>query len=173
MNRAFTLEPQPLSPRAGRSPSSGEPIIAISGLVRRFAAGGESVSVLKGVDLDIHRGEMVAIIGQSGSGKSTLMNILGCLDRASEGRYLFAGKDVGTLCADALAALWGEHFGCFVQRYQLLADLDAVENVEVPAVYAGADAAARRQRAIDLLTRLGLGERLDHRPNALSGGQQE
>lgn len=150
-----------------------DPIISIRKLTRRFAAGGESVAVLKGVDLDIHRGEMVAIIGQSGSGKSTLMNILGCLDRPSEGTYLFAGREVGKLDADALAALRREHFGFIFQRYQLLPDLDAVENVEVPAVYAGADGAARRQRATELLTRLGLGERLSHRPNALSGGQQQ
>src|SRR5690606_30522645 len=150
-----------------------DPIISIRGLVRRFQTGGESVDILKGVSLDIHRGEMVAIIGQSGSGKSTLMNILGCLDRASEGTYRFAGKDVSKLDADELAALRREHFGFIFQRYQLLPDLDAVENVEVPAVYAGADAGARRDRAIALLTRLGLAERLDHRPNALSGGQQQ
>ncbi|UYO01375.1 MAG: MacB family efflux pump subunit [Devosia sp.] len=148
-------------------------MISISGLSRRFQAGPETVAVLKGVDLDIHRGEMVAIIGQSGSGKSTLMNILGCLDRASEGTYRFAGKDVGKLDADDLAALRREHFGFIFQRYQLLPDLDAVENVEVPAIYAGADATARRERARALLTRLGLGDRLDHRPNALSGGQQQ
>ncbi|ODT66327.1 MAG: macrolide ABC transporter permease/ATP-binding protein MacB [Pelagibacterium sp. SCN 63-23] len=150
-----------------------DPIISIRGLVRRFQTGGESVDILKGVDLDIHRGEMVAIIGQSGSGKSTLMNILGCLDRASAGSYAFSGKDVGKLDADELAALRREHFGFIFQRYQLLPDLDAVENVAVPAVYAGVEPAARRERAIALLTRLGLGERLDHRPNALSGGQQQ
>ena len=162
------------SDRLGAKPvEAGTPIISIKGLVRRFQAGPESVAVLKGVDLEIHRGEMVAIIGQSGSGKSTLMNILGCLDRASEGSYRFAGQDVSKLDADALAALRREHFGFIFQRYQLLPDLDAVENVEVPAVYAGVDAAARRERAIALLTRLGLGERLDHRPNALSGGQQQ
>ncbi|WP_338720636.1 MacB family efflux pump subunit [Devosia sp. XK-2] len=160
--------------RLGAKPVAAEaPIISIEGLVRRFQAGPESVAVLRGVDLEIYRGEMVAIIGQSGSGKSTLMNILGCLDRASEGRYRFAGKDVSSLDADELAALRREHFGFIFQRYQLLPDLDAVENVEVPAVYAGVDAAARRERAIALLTRLGLGERLDHRPNALSGGQQQ
>ncbi len=169
MNRPFSDQD-----RVGAAPlASQPPIISISGLVRRFQAGGEAVAVLKGVDLDIHRGEMVSIIGQSGSGKSTLMNILGCLDRASEGSYRFSGKDVGKLDADELAALRREHFGFIFQRYQLLPDLDAVENVEVPAVYAGVDAGARRKRAIALLTRLGLAERLDHRPNALSGGQQQ
>jgi macrolide transport system ATP-binding/permease protein len=170
MNRAFSPKEGAASQAAALS---DQPVIAISGLWRRFQTGGEAVAVLKGVDLDIHRGEMVAIMGQSGSGKSTLMNILGCLDRATEGSYRFAGKDVSRLDADELAALRREHFGFIFQRYQLLPDLDAVENVEVPAVYAGADAAARRERAIALLTRLGLGERLDHRPNALSGGQQQ
>jgi len=150
-----------------------DPIISLRGLSRQFQTGAEAVTVLRDVDLDIHRGELVAIIGQSGSGKSTLMNILGCLDRASAGSYLFAGRDVGQLGPDALAELRREHFGFIFQRYQLLPDLDAVENVEIPAVYAGVDGAARRERAISLLTRLGLGDRLDHRPNALSGGQQQ
>jgi macrolide transport system ATP-binding/permease protein len=150
-----------------------DPIISLRGLTRRFQTGAEAVTVLDNVDLDIFRGELVAIIGQSGSGKSTLMNILGCLDRASAGSYKFAGRDVGKLGPDALAELRREHFGFIFQRYQLLADLDAVENVEMPAIYAGVDGGARRRRAIDLLTRLGLGERLGHRPNALSGGQQQ
>ncbi|QQR37305.1 MacB family efflux pump subunit [Devosia oryziradicis] len=150
-----------------------DPIISLRGLTRRFQTGAEAVTVLRDVDLDIHRGELVAIIGQSGSGKSTLMNILGCLDRASAGSYKFAGRDIGKLGPDALAELRREHFGFIFQRYQLLPDLDAVENVEMPAIYAGVDGGARRRRAIDLLTRLGLGERLSHRPNALSGGQQQ
>jgi len=166
MNQAATLRP-------GAAVAALEPIISLRGLGRHFQAGGEAIAVLKGIDLDIHRGEMVAIIGQSGSGKSTLMNILGCLDRPSTGVYRFAGRDVGKLDADALAALRREHFGFIFQRYQLLPDLDAVENVEIPAVYAGAAGAERRRRAVELLTRLGLGERLGHRPNALSGGQQQ
>ncbi|RDE08204.1 MacB family efflux pump subunit [Pelagibacterium lacus] len=150
-----------------------QPIISIRKLRREYQAGDEKLAVLKDVDLDVHAGEMVAIIGQSGSGKSTLMNVLGCLDDGWTGSYTFAGKDVRKLSADGLAELRREHFGFIFQRYQLLTELDAVENVEVPAVYAGADRKRRRQRAADLLTRLGLGERLSHKPSELSGGQQQ
>ncbi|WP_112313163.1 MacB family efflux pump subunit [Pseudogemmobacter bohemicus] len=149
------------------------PILSVRGISRSFAAGEETVTVLQGVDLDIYPGEMVAIIGASGSGKSTLMNILGCLDRPSEGTYLFDGRDVGGLDADQQAELRREHFGFIFQRYQLLGDLDAVGNVEVPAIYAGETRAARTTRARELLMRLGLGQRLDHHPSELSGGQQQ
>lgn len=149
------------------------PLIATKALRRSFQTGAEEVIVLKNIDLEIQAGEMVAIIGQSGSGKSTLMNILGCLDRPTSGTYNFGGRAVGRLGPDELAKLRREHFGFIFQRYQLLADLDAVENVEMPAIYAGVDGGARRRRAISLLSRLGLGERLDYRPAALSGGQQQ
>jgi macrolide transport system ATP-binding/permease protein len=150
-----------------------DPIISIKKLRREYPAGGESITVLRDVDLDIHAGEMLAIIGQSGSGKSTLMNVLGCLDNGWTGEYRLAGRDVAQLKPDELAELRREYFGFIFQRYQLLADLDAVENVEIPAIYAGAQKAQRRQRAQRLLDRLGLGERMTHRPNALSGGQQQ
>ena len=156
-----------------RPPEDDEPLIRLRGLRREFRAGEEVLVVLKDVDLDIRRGEMVAIMGQSGSGKSTLMNVLGCLDRGWTGSYRFGSRDVAGLDADSLATLRRSHFGFIFQRYQLLTDLDAVENVEVPGVYAGAEQGARRARARELLTRLGLGDRLGHRPSALSGGQQQ
>ncbi len=150
-----------------------EPLISIRKLRREFATGAESITVLDDIDLEIHAGEMVAIIGQSGSGKSTLMNVLGCLDNGWTGEYRLNGRDISRLKPDELAELRREYFGFIFQRYQLLADLDALENVEVPAIYAGANRTQRRERAHQLLERLGLGERLTHRPNALSGGQQQ
>ncbi|TDE35249.1 MacB family efflux pump subunit [Antarcticimicrobium sediminis] len=150
-----------------------DPLISARGISRSFQAGDETVTILRDVDIDIWPGELVAIIGASGSGKSTLMNILGCLDRASSGSYRFAGQDVSQLDPDQLAQLRREHFGFIFQRYQLLPDLDAVGNVEVPAIYAGESRADRHARASDLLGQLGLAERLDHRPGALSGGQQQ
>src|SRR6185369_12463792 len=149
------------------------PLISLRGLSRRFVTGAETVTVLNDINLEIEAGEMIAIVGQSGSGKSTLMNILGCLDRPTEGTYAFGGRDISTLGPDELAELRREHFGFIFQRYQLLADLNAVENAAMPAVYAGLDNGARTRRATDLLIRLGLGDRLRNRPGALSGGQQQ
>ena len=131
------------------------------------------VQVLKGVSLSIHAGEFVAIVGASGSGKSTLMNILGCLDRPTSGRYLFAGEDVASLDTDELAWLRREAFGFVFQGYHLIPSASAQENVEMPAIYAGMPAAERHARAAALLTRLGLAEHTGNRPHQLSGGQQQ
>jgi len=131
------------------------------------------VHVLKGVSLSIHAGEFVAIVGASGSGKSTLMNILGCLDRPTSGRYLFAGEDVARLDSDELAWLRREAFGFVFQGYHLIPSASAQENVEMPAIYAGMPAAERHARAAALLDRLGLAERTANRPHQLSGGQQQ
>ena len=150
-----------------------QPLLQLHGISRRFQAGDQNVTVLKEINLSIAQGEMVAIVGASGSGKSTLMNILGCLDRPSEGDYQVAGRSTARLDRDSLAELRREHFGFIFQRYHLLGDLSAQGNVEVPAVYAGHARSARQQRAADLLQRLGLAQRLNYRPSQLSGGQQQ
>ncbi|CNE91654.1 ABC transporter ATP-binding protein [Yersinia mollaretii] len=136
-------------------------------------SGEERVRVLKNINLTIYSGEMVAIVGASGSGKSTLMNLLGCLDKPSSGEYLVAGRIPQHLDSDTLAELRREHFGFIFQRYHLLNDLSARENVEIPAIYAGIDREEWRQRASALLSRLGLADRLEYRPSQLSGGQQQ
>ncbi len=143
--------------------------------IRKSYGGGDSpqVDVLRGIDLSIHAGEFVAIVGASGSGKSTLMNILGCLDRPSEGDYLFAGENVAQLGSDELAWLRREAFGFVFQGYHLIPSASAQENVEMPAIYAGISAGERHARANALLTRLGLAERTGNRPHQLSGGQQQ
>lgn len=150
-----------------------QPLLQLRALRREFPAGEETIAVLKDVNLDIHAGEMVAIVGQSGSGKSTLMNILGCLDRPTVGSYKVAGRETGRMQPDELAELRREHFGFIFQRYHLLGDLDARGNVEVPAIYAGTPHDARRNRAEALLARLGLHDRMGHKPGQLSGGQQQ
>ncbi|WP_115039454.1 MacB family efflux pump subunit [Agrobacterium tumefaciens] len=150
-----------------------EPLIRVRGVSRAFPAGDEMVRVLKDVDLDIEAGEMMAIIGASGSGKSTLMNILGCLDRPTDGSYWIEGRETSKMSVDELAALRRERFGFIFQRYHLLGDLSAASNVEVPAIYAGRSRSDRHKRALSLLTRLGLAERTGNIPGKLSGGQQQ
>jgi len=149
------------------------PLIRLIQVRREYPSGESSLMALKDIDITIDAGEMVAIVGASGSGKSTLMNILGCLDRPSGGHYQLAGQDIATLDADDLAALRRERIGFVFQRYNLLPDLTALENVEVPAVYSGQERPFRRDRAQRLLRRLHLGERSHHRPSQLSGGQQQ
>ncbi|WP_288419944.1 ATP-binding cassette domain-containing protein, partial [uncultured Stenotrophomonas sp.] len=153
--------------------STKAPLLRLRDLRREFPAGDDVIAVLRDVNLDIHAGEMVAIVGQSGSGKSTLMNILGCLDRPTRGSYQVAGRETGRMAPDELAELRREHFGFIFQRYHLLGDLDARGNVEVPAVYAGSPGPVRNARAEQLLQRLGLGDRMHHKPGQLSGGQQQ
>ena len=152
---------------------SSQPLLKISNLTREFPAGEGTVQILKGINLKIYAGELVAIVGQSGSGKSTLMNILGCLDKPTAGSYQVNGRETRQLEPDELAQLRREYFGFIFQRYHLLGDLSASGNVEVPAIYAGVDSQLRQQRSAELLSELGLEERLHHRPSQLSGGQQQ
>ncbi len=150
------------------------PLIELQGVMRTFTTGGGvEVHALRGIDLKIYPGEFLAIVGQSGSGKSTLMNILGCLDGPTAGKYIFAGRDIESFDADGLAWLRREAFGFVFQSYNLLGTESALENVQVPAVYAGLNAHERLIRAESLLSALGLGDRMDHRPTQLSGGQQQ
>jgi macrolide transport system ATP-binding/permease protein len=150
-----------------------QPLISLQGITKSFSRGTLSVEVLHGISLDIYPGEFVAIMGASGSGKSTLMNLIGLLDRPSNGSYRFDGQEVSALDADERALLRREAFGFIFQQYNLLPSATATANVELPAIYAGLGREARHKRATELLTTLGLAERLEHRPTQLSGGQQQ
>ena len=148
-------------------------MIEIRDLKKVYVMGEEEVQALAGVSLGIERGEYVAVIGPSGSGKSTLMNILGGLDRPSSGLYSFEGEEVGAFSDDQLADFRRRRIGFVFQSFQLLPRLTALQNVELPMVYAGLGASERRARAAELLDRVGLGSRMGHRPTQLSGGQQQ
>jgi macrolide transport system ATP-binding/permease protein len=152
---------------------SRTPLIELVDITKTYRTGDLDVEVLHGVSLKIYPGEFLAIMGASGSGKTTLMNILGCLDRPTSGSYQFMGQDVSGFERDELARLRREAFGFVFQSYNLIGTATAVENVEVPAIYSGVPPQERTSRARNLLTTLGLGQRLDHRPNQLSGGQQQ
>ena len=148
-------------------------VIKIRDIIRDFPLGQEIVHVLKGIDLDIEKGDYVALMGPSGSGKSTLMNLLGCLDTPTSGSYELNGTDVSNLTDDQLAEIRNKEIGFVFQTFNLLPRTTALENVALPMVYAGASKAERTARAEEVLRNVGLGDRMDHRPNQLSGGQRQ
>jgi len=148
-------------------------VIKIRNIIRDFPLGQEVVKVLKGIDLDIERGEYVALMGPSGSGKSTLMNLLGCLDTPTGGSYELNGKDVSNMSDDELAEIRNKEIGFVFQTFNLLPRTTALENVALPMVYAGASKSERKIRAEEVLTDVGLADRMDHKPNQLSGGQRQ
>jgi putative ABC transport system ATP-binding protein len=148
-------------------------IIRIRDLTREYRMGSERILALCGVTLEIHRNEYVAIMGPSGSGKSTMMNVLGCLDTPTAGEYWLNGEEVSRLTDDALARVRNREIGFVFQTFNLLPRATALHNVELPLVYAGVRARDRRERAAEALDRVGLGERMHHRPNELSGGQRQ
>ncbi|WP_432409959.1 ABC transporter ATP-binding protein [Rasiella sp. SM2506] len=148
-------------------------VIKIRNIIRDFPLGQEIVHVLKGIDLDIEKGDYVALMGPSGSGKSTLMNLLGCLDTPTSGSYELNGTDVSNLTDDQLAEIRNKEIGFVFQTFNLLPRTTALENVALPMVYAGASKAERTKRAEQVLHDVGLGDRMDHRPNQLSGGQRQ
>jgi putative ABC transport system ATP-binding protein len=149
------------------------PIIRMSGVHKTYAMDGVQVHALRGIDLSVEAGEFIAIMGASGSGKSTLMNILGCLDIPDAGQYWLNGEDITRLDADALAGIRNRAIGFVFQNFNLLARTNALDNVEMPLVYAGLERPVRHERARAMLERMGLGDRADHQPNQLSGGQQQ
>jgi putative ABC transport system ATP-binding protein len=148
-------------------------VITIRNITRDFQLGHETVHVLKGIDLDIVRGDYVAIMGPSGSGKSTLMNLLGCLDTPTGGSYVLNGKDVSQMSDDDLAEIRNKEIGFVFQTFNLLPRTTALENVALPMIYAGASKKDRTERAKKVLTDVGLADRMDHQPNQLSGGQRQ
>ena len=152
---------------------TGEPVIKLRGITRTYGTGDVALQVLKGVDLDIHAGEVVALVGPSGSGTSTLLNTIGCLDRPTTGTYHLDGHDVSQLSRAGQAHMRLHFLGFVFQSVYLIGELSAIENVMLPMSYAGVPAAERHKRAVELLSRVGLDNRMDHRPNQLSGGQRQ
>lgn len=150
-----------------------EAIIDIKGITRNFPLGVEIIKVLKGIDLIINKGEYVALMGPSGSGKSTLMNILGCLDTPTSGSYILNGKDVSKMADDELAGIRNKEIGFVFQTFNLMPRTTALDNVALPMVYAGFKKQERDARATEVLKQVGLGDRMDHKPNQLSGGQRQ
>ena len=150
-----------------------ESLIKITNIKRNFSLGNETVYVLKGIDLEIKKGEYVALMGPSGSGKSTLMNLLGCLDTPTSGNYILNGKDVSKMKDDELAEIRNKEIGFVFQTFNLLPRTTALDNVALPMIYAGYSKSERVERATEVLTQVGLNDRMDHKPNQLSGGQRQ
>jgi putative ABC transport system ATP-binding protein len=162
----------PMQFRTGDTPLP-DIVILTHHLARDYDMGGEVVRALRGVDIQIRRNEFVAVMGPSGSGKSTLMNLIGCLDTPSAGEYWLNGQKVSDLTDDELARIRNKEIGFVFQTFNLLPRADSLHNVELPLIYAGLDAKTRRAAAARALERVGLGDRMDHRPNELSGGQRQ
>ncbi len=151
----------------------GPLVIDIENITKDYVMGEEIVRALRGVSLQIHRNEYIAVMGPSGSGKSTLMNMLGCLDTPTSGRYLFNGRNVAEMNDDELAAIRNREIGFVFQTFNLLPRSNSLRNVELPLIYAGIDPETREERATQALVDVGLGDRLHHKPNELSGGQRQ
>ena len=163
-----------MSSRREKTPHpNGRPIIEMEGIRKVYDTGKVKVEALKGIDLKIGKGEFVAIVGPSGSGKSTLMNLVGCLDTPSGGDYFIGGEKVAGLSRDALAEVRNRRVGFVFQAFNLLPQITAFENVEMPLVFGGVPPKERRARVAELLDRVGLGDRMDHKPTELSGGQMQ
>lgn len=150
-----------------------EEILSMKNIIKSYYLGEEEQVILKGINLNINRGEFVSILGPSGSGKSTMMNIIGCLDKASSGQYVLSGRDIKDLDENELAEIRSKEIGFIFQSFQLLPRLTALQNVELPMIYSGVSPVKRKEIARKMLERVGLSERLNHYPNQLSGGQQQ
>jgi putative ABC transport system ATP-binding protein len=154
-------------------PAADGPVIAMEGIRKIYDTGKIRVEALKGVDLSVAAGEFVAVVGPSGSGKSTLMNLIGCLDTPSDGTYRLAGEDVSGLSRDDLADIRNRRVGFVFQNFNLLPQISAYENVEMPLLFGGVPPKKRKERVHELLTKVGLADRMDHKPTELSGGQMQ
>jgi putative ABC transport system ATP-binding protein len=158
---------------ADNTKSATAPVIEMQSIRKTYDTGKVKVEALKGIDLSIPQGEFVAVVGPSGSGKSTLMNLIGCLDTATDGSYRLAGEDVAGLERDELADVRNRRVGFVFQNFNLLPQISAFENVEMPLLFGGVPPKKRRERAAELLSRVGLADRMDHKPTELSGGQMQ
>ncbi len=154
-------------------PTADAPILAMKSLCKSYQLGSQELRVLRDINLTINAGEYVAIMGPSGSGKSTLLNMIGCLDRPTSGDYLLGGQNVAVLDDDALSMIRGARIGFVFQSFNLIAQLNVIENIEIPMYYQGFSERDSAERAVELATMVGLSERLGHRPSELSGGQQQ